>query len=211
MTATAFATATAALDVNGPEDVGLDWDAVDWRFHQEQVRRLRQRIFKATQDGDLKRVRNLQKLMLRSRSNTLVSVLLRLRNISFCRLRTLFRSPSCVALKILCLSRRTCSCWNRQSTASQSRPTSSGPFTSRAAVAVANAVAVIGVQLALRFRCFGIEASKAHPVHVSSLSGQAEACIRPVIRDDRAEDAAMLSRFPSPFGAPAFASWTVLR
>ena len=74
MTATAFATATAALDVNGPEDVGLDWDAVDWRFHQEQVRRLRQRIFKATQDGDLKRVRNLQKLMLRSRSNTLVSV-----------------------------------------------------------------------------------------------------------------------------------------
>jgi RNA-directed DNA polymerase len=74
MTATTFATATPALDVNGPEDVGLDWDAVDWRFHQEQVRRLRQRIFKATQDGDLKRVRNLQKLMLRSRSNTLVSV-----------------------------------------------------------------------------------------------------------------------------------------
>ena len=74
MTATTFAAATAALDVNGPEDVGLDWDAVDWRFHQEQVRRLRQRIFKATQDGDLKRVRNLQKLMLRSRSNTLVSV-----------------------------------------------------------------------------------------------------------------------------------------
>ena len=74
MTADTFATATAAPDVNGPEDVGLDWDAVDWRFHQEQVRRLRQRIFKATRDGDLKRVRNLQKLMLRSRSNTLVSV-----------------------------------------------------------------------------------------------------------------------------------------
>ena len=52
----------------------LDWDAIDWRRHQEHVRRLRQRIFKATQDGDLKRVRNLQKLMLRSRSNTLVSV-----------------------------------------------------------------------------------------------------------------------------------------
>jgi RNA-directed DNA polymerase len=74
MTADTFATATSALDVNGPEDVDLDWDAIDWRFHQEQVRRLRQRIFKATQDGDLKRVRNLQKLMLRSRSNTLVSV-----------------------------------------------------------------------------------------------------------------------------------------
>src|SRR6185436_19139670 len=38
------------------------------------VRRLRRRIFKASQDGDLKRVRNLQKLMLRSRSNTLHSV-----------------------------------------------------------------------------------------------------------------------------------------
>src|SRR6185436_12009877 len=38
------------------------------------VRRLRRRIFKASQEGDLKRVRNLQKLMLRSRSNTLVSV-----------------------------------------------------------------------------------------------------------------------------------------
>jgi RNA-directed DNA polymerase len=35
---------------------------------------LRQRIFTASQAGDLKRVRNLQKLMLRSRSNTLVSV-----------------------------------------------------------------------------------------------------------------------------------------
>lgn len=74
MTAITFATATAALDVNGPEDVDLDWDAIDWRSHQEQVRRLRQRIFKATQDGNLKRVRNLQKLMLRSRSNTLISV-----------------------------------------------------------------------------------------------------------------------------------------
>ena len=74
MTAHAFALATAAFDVNGPEDVGLDWDAIDWPRQQEHVRRLRQRIFKATQDGDLKRVRNLQKLMLRSRSNTLVSV-----------------------------------------------------------------------------------------------------------------------------------------
>jgi len=35
---------------------------------------LRQRIFTASQAGDLKRVRNLQKLMLRSRANTLVSV-----------------------------------------------------------------------------------------------------------------------------------------
>ena len=62
------------LPVNGPEDEGLDWDRIDWRTHEDNVRRLRQRIFKATQEGDLAKVRNLQKLMLRSRSNTLVSV-----------------------------------------------------------------------------------------------------------------------------------------
>src|SRR5665648_92841 len=63
-----------AVVVNGPEDVGLKWDAVNWRSAEQDVRRLRQRIFTASQVGDLKRVRNLQKLMLRSRSNTLVSV-----------------------------------------------------------------------------------------------------------------------------------------
>ena len=60
--------------VNGPEDVALSWEAVDWRYHENNVRRLRQRIFKATQEGDWPRVRSLQKLMLRSRSNTLLSV-----------------------------------------------------------------------------------------------------------------------------------------
>jgi RNA-directed DNA polymerase len=60
--------------MNGPEDTALDWDAIDWRVVEDRVRRLRQRIFKASQDGDLKRVRNLQKLMLRSHANTLVSV-----------------------------------------------------------------------------------------------------------------------------------------
>ncbi|MGH9258328.1 MAG: group II intron reverse transcriptase/maturase, partial [Acidimicrobiales bacterium] len=64
----------ATGNVNGPEDGFGDWDAIDWRTHEDNVRRLRQRIFKATRDGDLKRVRNLQKLMLRNRSNTLVSV-----------------------------------------------------------------------------------------------------------------------------------------
>jgi RNA-directed DNA polymerase len=73
--ATAVMVDLAALGdvVNGPEDLP-DWDAIDWRDQEAQVRRLRQRIFKATQAGDLKRVRNLQKLMLRSRANTLVSV-----------------------------------------------------------------------------------------------------------------------------------------
>jgi RNA-directed DNA polymerase len=60
--------------VNGPGDVDLEWDVVDWRRHEDNVRRLRQRIFTATQEGDLATARNLQKLMLRSWSNTLTSV-----------------------------------------------------------------------------------------------------------------------------------------
>jgi len=74
MTAFAFDTAMAALGVNGPDDVVREWDAMDWRRHEDNVRRLRQRIFKAAKDGDLAKVRNLQKLMLRSWSNTLLSV-----------------------------------------------------------------------------------------------------------------------------------------
>src|SRR6266487_2451632 len=80
MTGHAVAEAMAALDeVNGPEDQARDhdavsWDAIDWRACEGQVRRLRQRIFKATREQDWPRVRNLQKLMLRSRANTLVSV-----------------------------------------------------------------------------------------------------------------------------------------
>src|SRR5487761_1378724 len=60
--------------VNGPEDPVFDWDAVDWRACGQEVRRLRQRIFKATREQDWAKVRSLQKLMLRSRSNTLLSV-----------------------------------------------------------------------------------------------------------------------------------------
>ncbi|WP_100447207.1 reverse transcriptase N-terminal domain-containing protein [Glycomyces xiaoerkulensis] len=60
--------------VNGPEgSPSLDWQRIDWSVEEGNVRRLRQRIFKASQEGDLKRVRSLQKLMLRSRSNALVS------------------------------------------------------------------------------------------------------------------------------------------
>ena len=74
MTGCADATAAAAVVVNGPEGDLPDWDQVDWGQAEENVRRLRQRIFAASQAGDLKKVRNLQKLMLRSRSNALVSV-----------------------------------------------------------------------------------------------------------------------------------------
>jgi RNA-directed DNA polymerase len=67
--ATALATA-----VSGPEDAALHWRQVDRRRVEADVRRLRQRIFTASKARDLKRVRRLQKLMLRSRANTLVSV-----------------------------------------------------------------------------------------------------------------------------------------
>jgi RNA-directed DNA polymerase len=63
-----------AIVVNGPEGDVLDWDAVDWRRAEDDVRRLRQRIFTASRAGDLKRVRSLQKLMLRSRASALLSV-----------------------------------------------------------------------------------------------------------------------------------------
>jgi len=58
----------AAPKANGPEDqprkqdAPAGWDQIDWREHEGQVRRLRQRIFKAAQEQDWPRVRNLQKL-----------------------------------------------------------------------------------------------------------------------------------------------------
>ena len=72
--APAAAGVKAAWHANGPEDAVPGWEALNWPAHENNVRRLRQRIFKAVQDGDLARARNLQKLMLRSWSNTLVSV-----------------------------------------------------------------------------------------------------------------------------------------
>ena len=61
------------VTVNGPDGVS-EWDQIDWGSHEQNVARLRRRIFTASRDGDLAKVRNLQKLMLRSWSNTLVSV-----------------------------------------------------------------------------------------------------------------------------------------
>ena len=63
-----------AGEVNGPEGVVLDWASIDWQVHEQNVTRLRRRIFKATREQDWATVRSLQKLMLRSWSNTLISV-----------------------------------------------------------------------------------------------------------------------------------------
>jgi RNA-directed DNA polymerase len=66
--------ATASAVVSGPEGEIPGWRQIDWRQVEDQVRRLRQRIFTASKAGDLARVRRLQRLMLRSRANTLQSV-----------------------------------------------------------------------------------------------------------------------------------------
>ena len=50
------------------------WNSVNWRKANKVVRRLRQRIFKATRSGNVKLVRNLQRLLMRSYSNILISV-----------------------------------------------------------------------------------------------------------------------------------------
>jgi len=61
------------LKANGtPEQT--DWQSVDWREAERVVRNLRGRIFKATREGNYRKVRSLQKLLLRSHANTLVSV-----------------------------------------------------------------------------------------------------------------------------------------
>jgi RNA-directed DNA polymerase len=52
----------------------LDWHAIDWKRSYRIVKNLRQRIFRASREGDLKKVRSLQRLMLRCRANVMESV-----------------------------------------------------------------------------------------------------------------------------------------
>ena len=52
----------------------LDWHAIDWKRVYRTVKNLRQRIFRASREGDLRRVRSLQRLMLRCTANVLESV-----------------------------------------------------------------------------------------------------------------------------------------
>ncbi len=60
---------------NGTErQTATDWNAIDWQKAEQFVRNLRHRIFRATQAGDWKRVRSLQKLMLRSQANRQLAV-----------------------------------------------------------------------------------------------------------------------------------------
>src|SRR5947207_7317047 len=61
------------LSANGTKRQ-TDWNSINWKKANRTVRNLRHRIFRATQEGNLKKVRSLQKLMLKSSSNRLVSV-----------------------------------------------------------------------------------------------------------------------------------------
>jgi RNA-directed DNA polymerase len=58
---------------NGPQGT-TDWQAIDWRKAHRLIKNLRRRIFRATREGNLAKVRSLQKLMLRSWSNRVLSV-----------------------------------------------------------------------------------------------------------------------------------------
>jgi RNA-directed DNA polymerase len=51
-----------------------DWNAIDWRKVERSVSNLRRRIFRASREGDHRKVRSLQKLVLRSYANALQSV-----------------------------------------------------------------------------------------------------------------------------------------
>jgi RNA-directed DNA polymerase len=51
-----------------------DWSGIDWAVANLEVKRLQQRIFRASQQQQWKKVRDLQKLLLRSRSNLVLSV-----------------------------------------------------------------------------------------------------------------------------------------
>ncbi|NEQ62492.1 MAG: group II intron reverse transcriptase/maturase [Moorea sp. SIO4A1] len=50
------------------------WHSINWKKAYREVRKLRRRIFRATREGDWKKVNKLQRLMLRSYSNILIAV-----------------------------------------------------------------------------------------------------------------------------------------
>jgi RNA-directed DNA polymerase len=54
--------------------LGDEWDETDWDHHKHHVRRIQERIFRATRSENWKQVRNLQKLLVRSHSCRLIAV-----------------------------------------------------------------------------------------------------------------------------------------
>lgn len=60
--------------INGHEGQLSDWGQVNWRKVRKIVRNLQQRIFRARKLGQWKQLRRLQKLLLKSHANLLISV-----------------------------------------------------------------------------------------------------------------------------------------
>ncbi len=58
----------------GAEGKNLDWELINWQLIDKSIRKLRQRIFRATREQKWNVVRSLMKLMLRSYLNLLASV-----------------------------------------------------------------------------------------------------------------------------------------
>ena len=51
-----------------------DWSSIDWPAAERNVRRLQERIFRASQNGERAQVKNLQRLLVRSRSAKLLAI-----------------------------------------------------------------------------------------------------------------------------------------
>ncbi len=64
----------SAMTTNGLKKRLENWNQVNWKKVNKAVRNLRQRIFRARKLGDFRKLRSLQKLMIRSYANLLLSV-----------------------------------------------------------------------------------------------------------------------------------------
>lgn len=58
---------------NGRSDLD-DWASIGWSAVERSVRRLQERIFRASQNGETAKVRNLQQLLVRSRAAKLLAI-----------------------------------------------------------------------------------------------------------------------------------------
>jgi hypothetical protein len=126
---------------------------------------------------------------------TLTTAAERDRSISFCRLRTLLRSPACDAVKIRCRKRRTFSSAACQSTASQPGRTSSGPFTTIVAPACPSVPGPWSSSL-----------SRAHLTASAPFRARAPGPVSGQLSGTASGEPAIMSRFPAAFRLPAFAS-----
>jgi RNA-directed DNA polymerase len=46
----------------------IEWESINWKYHEDVVRRLQARIVKATEEGNWRKVHNLQRLLTRNYS-----------------------------------------------------------------------------------------------------------------------------------------------